>query len=68
MCRERVSQAHISLISPSCVFAKSVTYQDTSLAWCELYVTFASIFRHFDVAIHDTSDADMEWVDAVLVV
>ena len=39
-----------------------------SLAWCELYVTFANLFRRFEVAIHDTSDKDMEWVDAVLIV
>ncbi|KAF2445452.1 cytochrome P450 [Karstenula rhodostoma CBS 690.94] len=38
------------------------------LAWCELYVMLARLFRQFHVAVHDTSDADMEWVDAVLIV
>ncbi|KAF2732705.1 cytochrome P450 [Polyplosphaeria fusca] len=37
-------------------------------AWCELYVMLANLFRRFKVSIHNTSDADMEWVDAVLVV
>lgn len=39
-----------------------------SLAWCELYVMLARLFRQFHVAVHDTSDADLEWVDAVLIV
>ncbi|KAK7187444.1 cytochrome P450 [Paraphaeosphaeria sporulosa] len=38
------------------------------LAWCELYVMLARLFRQFHVVIHDTSDADMEWIDAVLIV
>lgn len=39
-----------------------------SLAWMEMYVVLARLFRRFHVDIHDTSDADMEWVDAVLIV
>jgi hypothetical protein len=39
-----------------------------SFAWCELYVMLANLFRRFEVSIHDTSDADMEWIDAVLIV
>jgi hypothetical protein len=45
-----------------------IVTNDKSLAWCELYVMFAKLFRIFQVSIHDTSDADMEWVDAVLIV
>ena len=42
--------------------------KDASLAWCELYVMFFRIFHRFEISIHVTSDADMEWVDAVLIV
>lgn len=37
------------------------------LAWCEMYILLANLFRRFELTIHDTTDADMEWVDLLLV-
>jgi hypothetical protein len=35
----------------------------SSLAWCELYLILATLFRRFEITIHDTTDSDMEWMD-----
>ncbi|KAF2473016.1 cytochrome P450 [Lindgomyces ingoldianus] len=37
------------------------------LAWCEMYIIIANLFRRFHLTIHDTTDADMAWVDLLLV-
>lgn len=31
-----------------------------SLAFCELYLTIAMLFRRFDMSIHETDDKDMK--------
>ena len=33
------------------------------LAYAELNLTLAHLFRRFEITNHGTSDADMEWVD-----
>ncbi|KAI1389022.1 cytochrome P450 [Hypoxylon trugodes] len=38
------------------------------LAWCELLVAIANIFRRFRIEPYDTTDHDMEWKDLILVV
>ena len=38
-----------------------------SLAWCELYLIFATIFQRYHVTIHDTTDEDMEFMDYALI-
>ncbi|KAG9195859.1 hypothetical protein G6011_00980 [Alternaria panax] len=35
-----------------------------NLAWCELYLAFATLFRRFDLTLDGTKDSDFEWVDA----
>ncbi|KAJ5674343.1 uncharacterized protein N7477_004277 [Penicillium maclennaniae] len=37
-----------------------------NLAWCELYLSFANLFRRFDLAIDGTEDSDFNWVDVGL--
>ncbi|KAL6702550.1 hypothetical protein ACN47E_001547 [Coniothyrium glycines] len=37
------------------------------LAWCELYILLANLFRRFELTIHETTDADMAWVDLLLI-
>ena len=32
----------------------------------ELYVTLAHLFRRFEMTVHGTSEADMEWKDRVV--
>ncbi|KAL9079957.1 MAG: hypothetical protein Q9157_001204 [Trypethelium eluteriae] len=39
---------------------------ETSLAWCELYIVFATLFRKYEIEVFNTSDADMEWSDHLL--
>ncbi|CUS07664.1 unnamed protein product [Tuber aestivum] len=36
---------------------------DDSLAWAELYIAFATVFRRFEMAVWETSKEDMEWID-----
>ena len=38
-----------------------------SLAYTELYLTLAHLFRRFDMTLHDTPDADMDWKDCTVV-
>ena len=35
----------------------------SSLAYAELYLTIAHLFRRFDLTLHDTTAATMEWDD-----
>jgi hypothetical protein len=35
----------------------------SSLAYAELYLTVAHLFRRFDLTLHDTTAATMEWDD-----
>ena len=35
-----------------------------SLAYAELYLTLAHLFRRFKLSVHETTDADMVWDDA----
>lgn len=37
-----------------------------SLAWCEMYLVIANLFRRFEVRIHNTTDEDMRWIDLLL--
>ena len=32
----------------------------------ELYVTLGHLFRRFEMTVHETSEADMEWKDRVV--
>ena len=34
-----------------------------SLAYTELYLTLGHLFRRFEMTVHGTSEADMEWTD-----
>jgi len=34
-----------------------------SLAYAELYLTIAHLFRKFDISLHEMTAADMEWDD-----
>ncbi|KAF2754368.1 cytochrome P450 [Pseudovirgaria hyperparasitica] len=36
------------------------------LAWCEMYVFMANLFRRFSVSVHDTTDKDMKFKDSFL--
>ncbi|KAF2180130.1 cytochrome P450 [Zopfia rhizophila CBS 207.26] len=36
------------------------------VAFCELYTFLANLFRRFELEIWDTTDADMEWIDLLL--
>ena len=38
----------------------------SSLAWCELYLLIATLFRWFEVEIQDTTPEDMAWTDHLL--
>lgn len=38
-----------------------------SLAWCELWVLFANLFRRFHVELAPYTPKNMEWVDVILV-
>jgi cytochrome P450 len=38
-----------------------------NLAHTELYLGFAYVFRKFDLALHETTAADMEWKDNFVV-
>ncbi|RPB01360.1 cytochrome P450 [Choiromyces venosus 120613-1] len=35
----------------------------SNLAWAELYIAFAAVFRRFEMVVHGTSKEDMEWMD-----
>ncbi|KAI1996487.1 hypothetical protein LOZ54_000125 [Ophidiomyces ophidiicola] len=37
----------------------------TNLAWCELYIAFATTIRQFDMAIDGTTPQDMEWRECI---
>jgi len=34
-----------------------------SLAYAQLYLTFAHLFRNFDLSLHETTVRDIEWDD-----
>ncbi|KZF24030.1 cytochrome P450 [Xylona heveae TC161] len=36
-----------------------------NLAWCELYIAFATLIRRFDMALDGTTAADMEWRECI---
>ncbi|KAK5987017.1 Cytochrome P450 monooxygenase [Cladobotryum mycophilum] len=36
-----------------------------NLAWCELYVAFATMIRRFDMALDKTTAEDMEWRECI---
>ena len=36
-----------------------------NLAWCELYIAFATMVRRFDMAIDGTTAEDMEWRECI---
>lgn len=36
-----------------------------NLAWCEMYLGFATMIRHFDMALDGTTEADMEWRECI---
>ena len=44
--------------------AKTLTLIFTSLAYAELYITFAYVFRKYDFTLNETTEHDMEWHDA----
>ena len=33
------------------------------MAYAELYLTLGQLFRRFEMTLHGTSEADMEWKD-----
>ncbi|KAG0134528.1 cytochrome P450 [Tuber indicum] len=35
----------------------------SNLAWAEMYIGFAGVFRRFEMAVWETSKEDMEWMD-----
>ena len=37
-----------------------------SLAYAELYLTLAHLFRRFDLELYETSPEDMEWKDVTV--
>ena len=37
-----------------------------SLAWCELYLLISTVFRRYEMKIHETGDDDMAWTDHLL--
>lgn len=37
-----------------------------SLAYAELYLTLAHLFRRFDLELHQTTPEDMEWKDVTV--
>ena len=37
-----------------------------SLAYAELYLTLAHLFRRFDLELHQTTPDDMEWKDVTV--
>jgi hypothetical protein len=43
-------------------------YLDYSLAWCELLVLLANLFRRFELTPVGVGPGDMEWADLVLTV
>ena len=38
-----------------------------SLAYCELYLTLAHLFRRYDMQLFETSKEDMEWKDTFVI-
>lgn len=34
-----------------------------SLAWCEMYLALASLYRRFDMRLDGTKDEDFDWID-----
>ena len=50
----------VCVVPPSSVMLLTRRF---SLAWAELYLAFGLVFRRFNLAIHDTTDADMEFMD-----
>ena len=37
-----------------------------SLAYCEIYLTLAHLFRRYDIELFGTMRADMEWKDCMI--
>ena len=37
-----------------------------SLAYAEMYLTIAALFRRFEFTIYKTTELDMDWVDNVI--
>lgn len=37
-----------------------------SLAWCELYLLMATLFRRYEIEIYETTPRDMAWTDHLL--
>jgi len=38
----------------------------SNLAWCELYIAFAALFRRFDMKLDGSSLSDLAWRDCFL--
>ena len=43
---------------------ESEAHIEHSLAYAELFTTFAYVFREFDLELYDTTTHDMDWHDA----
>lgn len=37
-----------------------------NLAWCELYLAYANLFRRFELSLDGTKDDDFDWIDVGL--
>lgn len=37
-----------------------------NLAWCEMYLALASLYRRFDITLDGTKDEDFDWIDVGL--
>ena len=37
-----------------------------NLAWCEMYLALASLYRRFDIKLDGTKDEDFDWIDVGL--
>lgn len=37
-----------------------------NLAWCEMYLALASLYRRFDIRLDGTKDEDFAWIDVGL--
>lgn len=45
---------------------KWLTSTNISLAWCELYLLISTLFRQYEVKVHETTPDDMAWTDHLL--
>jgi hypothetical protein len=59
----QVQSKHSAFATHSCEYSATDYHLFYSLAYAELFTTFAYVFRRFDLQLSGTTEHDMDWTD-----